>query len=127
MTRAKNSIFNAINTLASAINNLAQSLRSTSNSDVKVLPMKNPTVTSNPANINIKYYEEVKKDSYPTYSTLSVTDRQALYRVYNAMKDPDNSSMNYMKIHWPQMHKALEALKKPSYDPYIWKTKDNKF
>jgi len=58
---------------------------------------------------------------------LSVTDRQALYRVYNAMKDPDNSSMNYMKIHWPQMHKALEALKKPSYDPYIWKTKDNKF
>jgi len=45
MIRAKNSILNAINTLASAINNLAQSLRSTSNSDVKVLPMKNPTVT----------------------------------------------------------------------------------
>ena len=42
------------------------------------------------------------------------------------MDNPDMSSLNYMKIHWPQMYNALESLRKPSYDPYVWKSKFDK-
>lgn len=143
MKSFKKSMLNSINAMSSAINNLAQAIRSLSNPKNQ-LPV-NSTVTSNPTNVKVKYYtsdkdqingypyKENKKSFYKdenfgNYASLSIFQRQSLYKVYRLMNDdPDLSSLNYMKIHWPHMYKALESLKKPSYDPYIWQSKDNKF
>ena len=142
MRNIKISILNTINNLTSAINNLAQSIRFSSN--IKVSPSPK-TITSNPANVSVKYYPVEKQEDKNGYiskaqkrydstdvnsgnlTSLSIVQRQSLYRVFKAMDNPDMSSLNYMKIHWPQMYNALESLRKPSYDPgHVWKSKFDK-
>lgn len=144
MKNFKTSIFNAMNNISSSINNLAQAIRS---SNVRTTLPASTTVTSNPSDTKVTFYSysadnsqdknfhtfkddkkyDLTHSDSTNFTSLSIIQRQALYRVFRAMDDPNNSSLNYMKIHWPQMYKALDSLRKPSYDPNIWKSKENKF
>lgn len=133
MNSFKYTVINTINNLASAINNLAQSIRPNTS---------NVTKTSNGSDVKIKYqyYTEYQPKSSnldknqtmaerneQEFRSLSIVERQALHRVFKYMNDePDLSSLNYMKIHWPKMHSALQNLIRPTKSPYSsYYDKDN--
>lgn len=116
------SLIEAINNLASAISSLASSMKNQ-------MPTKEKTST--PTKITKYPYTEAEKNinfSYNTYGSLSLDEREALFKIYKAIFNKGINEPLHDKIlenlikdlkrDWPALQIAIEDLIKAKHKSY---------
>lgn len=118
-------LIQAINNLASSIASLANSISNKEEIELKDNKSKFTTKTKEypftPVKKNIDF-------SYDTYSSLSLDEREALYKIYKAIFNKGineplhdkvlSNLLNDLKRDWPSLHSAFDTLIKTKTSKY---------